>query len=352
MLFEVFAEESDERPHAEPLGDDGLDVLRQQGSGRDGADRRAEHVVAERVDDGVLESEGLGGGEEGDDRWCTREGDRVERSAHDGVHEPAHAFVGGVRVRPAVRGDRVHLRMHGAEALELSLIGVPVQLDGDPEAGRVLGQDLVDEGGGGLAVAHTDVVQARSPNGPTRLRAADEDVRVGERVDELVAESGGVGHLEPPADAVRGRGEEDVRTCRDDVARVVDEGFVVLGVGDPERRGVHDRGAAPLEGVDEVLRPAVARHADPESLELVRAEPRYRRGDVGAGVRRSRRGVGHAVAARRSARSRSSAASASPSNAKETTWPITMTAGDRTPAAAATWRIEPRSAIVVRWVSL
>ena len=100
-----------------------------------------------------------------------------------------------------------------------------------------------------------------------------------ERLGELVAESRRVGDLEPATDAVRGRREQHVGPCGDDGAGVGDDAARrQLGVASiAQRRGVHDDGAAALERVDEVVRTAIARHADAEARRAGRRGTRERR---------------------------------------------------------------------------
>ena len=130
------------------------------------------------------------------------------------------------------------------------------------------------------------------------------------------------------ATALRGRAKGDGSVVwLDGQAQVVSQ-----SPGEPpvQMNGEHLR-AAPDERVDEVAGPPVARHADPEPLEL-----------VGPEADRALRLVGHAAApANPAARSTSCTASRSPSCASRTTSPTTITAGELTPASPAAVTMPP-----------
>ena len=203
---------------------------------RDRPDRSGDDGAAHGVDEVLVAAARLRGAEQRVHGGRAREGDAVEPARAGGVDEPVDAVVGLVRLDPPVRLDGEHPVVRVAQAVELRRVQEAVQLHRDREARRTRREHLVDERLGGLLGAHPDVVEAGGADASAGLRPAHEDRRVGERVEQVLAEARGIRDLEPAAHAVRGRREQHVGSCGDDRAGVGDHGVVGDRVGHAERR--------------------------------------------------------------------------------------------------------------------
>ena len=273
LVFEVVADLADQGAHPEPVGHQRFDPGGPERAGGDRADRRGDDRLAEGVEQVVQPADPVGRAEQRLHGGGAGEGDRVDPSGADQVDKLEHPS-GVLRQQPAVGRHGEHARARRPQPVELRLVGVAVQLDRDGGAGRVVPEHIVDEGTGGLLVAHPRVVEPGGPHRSAGLRAAHEDAGVLEGGGEVVAESRGIRRLEPATDAVGGRGQQHVRPGGDDQPGVLGEPGLVGGGGDADGRGVDDLRPASFERGDEVLGAPVAGHGDPEAVELVGAHPR------------------------------------------------------------------------------
>ena len=256
---------------------------------------------------------------------CRGEQHRVDLAGGGGGHRPPHD--GFIRRRaPAVDRETHDIRAVVLEELVETVRTRSVVLDGDPAAAHALGEQVLTEFRRCLGLRHPVRSQTRLLDRATRLGSASHDLGAGQHRLEAVEQTGLIRRLHPPAEADAGRGDHDVGRVGDELPRPGDERLVVDVGHDRERGGgPHDR-AVPLQRRRELAGSTIDGDDDRAAFE--------RCGQGGAGWS-SQGAISPAIS--RSGRR-------SPARA---TAPMTITAGLRTPAAAAS---ATASASVVRVV--
>jgi hypothetical protein len=140
-----------------------------------------------------------------------------------------------------------------------------VQLDRDPLPVDALLQQPVEHLRHGLRRRRPLLRQPGGPDRALHLGATRQDPCTAEPRQQIVAQSPAVGGLDPAPETDRGRGDHDVRHLADELFRRAQQLAVVGELHDPQGRGVHDGGSAPLEQRAQLVGPARGRHTHGET---------------------------------------------------------------------------------------
>ncbi len=203
-------------------------------------------------------------------------------SRGDLADQPAQRaeIIGG---HPPVDGDLHHLGAGLPQPVAEVRQRLAVQLDRDAAARHALVQQASQHLVGGLAVRRPGLHQAGRPHRTLGLRAAHQQLGLGDALEQRLPHPPAIGRLHPATKADARRGEDDVGRLLHAQPGGGLQLCVVAGRDDADGRRLHRAGATALQERSQLLAPARRRdgHGEAGERELVHRISSRRRPPVG-----------------------------------------------------------------------